>query len=165
MITIKTIPSKYFFSGDIKLSGGKESQVDLDTLTKTQLLDIIEAEITRVLVALGVKEVKPFYSNFGKLSISQRMSPTLSSVGNGADKSNMVEQKKTVSALKKLILNLFVENQDVPAWGWVEPKAIHLMDFLLDIDPSSMLLFVYKIASLFFNSNYIQNFNTFDINQ
>ena len=100
------------------------------------------AEITRVLVALGVKEVKPFYSNFGKLSISQRMSPTLSSVGNGADKSNMVEQKKTVSALKKLILNLFVENQDVPAWGWVEPKAIHLMDFLLDIDPSSMLLFV-----------------------
>ena len=54
MITIKTIPSKYFFSGDINLSGGKESQVDLDILTKTQLLDIIEAEITRVLIVSAI---------------------------------------------------------------------------------------------------------------
>ena len=61
MITIKTIPSKYFFSGDIKLSGGKESQVDLDTLTKTQLLDIIEAEITRVLIVSDIGAVKEKY--------------------------------------------------------------------------------------------------------
>ena len=61
MITIKTIPSKYFFSGNIKLSGGKESQVDLDTLTKTQLLDIIEAEITRVLIVSDIGAVKEKY--------------------------------------------------------------------------------------------------------
>ena len=61
MITIKTIPSKYFFSGDINLSGGKESQVDLDTLTKTQLLDIIEAEITRVLIVSDIGAVKEKY--------------------------------------------------------------------------------------------------------
>ena len=61
MITIKTIPSKYFFSGDINLSGGKESQVDLDTLTKTQLLDIIEAEITRVLIVSDIDAIKEKY--------------------------------------------------------------------------------------------------------
>ena len=61
MITIKTIPSKYFFSGNINLSGGKESQVDLDTLTKTQLLDIIEAEITRVLIVSNIDAVKKQY--------------------------------------------------------------------------------------------------------
>ena len=61
MITIKTIPSKYFFSGNINLSGGKESQVDLDTLTKTQLLDIIEAEITRVLIVSDIDTVKEKY--------------------------------------------------------------------------------------------------------
>ena len=61
MITIKTIPSKYFFSGNITLSGGKESQVDLDTLTKTQLLDIIEAEITRVLIVSDIDAVKKQY--------------------------------------------------------------------------------------------------------
>ena len=61
MITIKTIPSKYFFSGNIKLSGGKESQVNLDTLTKTQLLDIIEAEITRVLIVSDIGAVKEKY--------------------------------------------------------------------------------------------------------
>ena len=61
MITIKTIPSKYFFSGDIILSGGKESQVDLDTLTKTQLLDIIEAEITRVLIVSDIDALKEKY--------------------------------------------------------------------------------------------------------
>lgn len=61
MITIKTIPSKYFFSGDIKLSGGRESQVDLNTLTKTQLLDIIEAEITRVLIVSDIDAIKDKY--------------------------------------------------------------------------------------------------------
>ena len=61
MITIKTIPSKYFFSGNINLSGGKESQVDLDTLTKTQLLDIIEAEITRVLIVSDIDTIKEKY--------------------------------------------------------------------------------------------------------
>ena len=61
MITMKTIPSKFFFSGDIKLSGGKESQVDLDTLTKTQLLDIIEAEITRVLIVSDIDAIKEKY--------------------------------------------------------------------------------------------------------
>ena len=61
MITIKTIPSKYFFSGDINLSGGKESQVDLDTLTKTQVLDIIEAEITRVLIVSDIDAIKEKY--------------------------------------------------------------------------------------------------------
>lgn len=61
MITIKTIPSKYFFSGNINLSGGKESQVDLDTLTKIQLLDIIEAEITRVLIVSDIDAIKEKY--------------------------------------------------------------------------------------------------------
>ena len=51
MITIKTIPSKFFFTGNIRLSGESELSVDLSSLTKTQLLDIIEAEITRDLIA------------------------------------------------------------------------------------------------------------------
>lgn len=60
-ITIKTIPSKYFFTGNIKLTGGKSSLVDLNTLTKTQLLDIIEAEITRDLTVSDIVAVKDKY--------------------------------------------------------------------------------------------------------
>lgn len=61
MITIKTIPSKFFFTGNIRLSGESELSVDLSSLTKTQLLDIIEAEITRDLIVSDIVAVKDKY--------------------------------------------------------------------------------------------------------
>ena len=58
IITIETIPSKYFFSGDIILIGGQSKDIDLSKLTKTQIVDILEAEITRVLVVSDLEKVK-----------------------------------------------------------------------------------------------------------
>lgn len=57
-ITIKTIPSKYFFSGNIILTGGQEVSVDLLKLTETQIVDILEAEITKVLLVSDIEKVK-----------------------------------------------------------------------------------------------------------
>ena len=58
IITIETIPSKYFFSGDIILIGGQSKDIDLSKLTKTQIVDILEAETTKNLLVSDKEKVK-----------------------------------------------------------------------------------------------------------
>lgn len=60
-ITIKTIKSKFFFSGDIYLNMDKEVSLELSKLTKTQLLDIIEAQSMKTLIVSDIDAVKKQY--------------------------------------------------------------------------------------------------------
>ena len=60
-ITIKTIKSKFFFSGDIYLNMDKEVSLELSKLTKTQLLDIIEAQSMKTLIVSNIDAVKKQY--------------------------------------------------------------------------------------------------------
>lgn len=61
IITIKTIKSKFFFSGDIYLNMDKEISLDTLKLTKTQLLDMIEAESMKTLIVSDIDAVKKRY--------------------------------------------------------------------------------------------------------
>lgn len=61
IITIKTIKSKFFFSGDIYLNMDKEISLDTLKLTKTQLLDMIEAESMKTLIVSDIDAVKKQY--------------------------------------------------------------------------------------------------------
>ena len=61
IITIKTIKSKFFFSGDIYLNMDKEVSLELSKLTKTQLLDIIEAQSMKTLIVSNIDAVKKQY--------------------------------------------------------------------------------------------------------
>lgn len=63
MVTIKTIISKRFFSGDINLVGNQEKSLVLENLSKTQLLDIIEAESNRHLIVSDIDLIKEAYKN------------------------------------------------------------------------------------------------------
>lgn len=58
IIKIKTSPSKFFFSGDIYLNTNKELEVDTTKLTKTQLLDIIEAYSLKNLSVSNIAAVR-----------------------------------------------------------------------------------------------------------
>ena len=60
-ITIKTIKSKFFFSGDIYLNMDKEVSLELSKLTETQLLDIIEAQSMKTLIVSNIDAVKKQY--------------------------------------------------------------------------------------------------------
>lgn len=60
-ITIQTIKSKSFFSGNINLSGGRTKEILLEDMTKTQLLDIIEADINGYLNVSDINSVKEAY--------------------------------------------------------------------------------------------------------
>lgn len=60
-ITIKTIKSKFFFSGDIYLNMDKEVGLELSKLTKTQLLDIIDAQGMKNLIVSNIDAVKKQY--------------------------------------------------------------------------------------------------------
>ena len=60
-ITIKTIKSKFFFSGDIYLNMDKEVSLELSKLTETQLLDIIEAQSMKTLIVSDIDAVKKQY--------------------------------------------------------------------------------------------------------
>ena len=60
-ITIKTIKSKFFFSGDIYLNMDKEVSLELSKLTKTQLLDIIEAQSMKTLIVSNIDAVNKQY--------------------------------------------------------------------------------------------------------
>lgn len=62
-ITIKTIPSKAFFSGSINLTGNKQKDLKLEDLSKTQLLDILEAEINKHLIVSDINLVKQTYKD------------------------------------------------------------------------------------------------------
>lgn len=68
IITIETIPSKYFFSGNIILSGGQSKEIDLSKLTKTQILDILEAEITKVLLVSDIEKVNKKFQQISENS-------------------------------------------------------------------------------------------------
>lgn len=60
-VTVRTIKSKNFFSGNINLTGDKQKDLLLDTLTETQLLDIIEAESNSHLIVSDIEAVKEAY--------------------------------------------------------------------------------------------------------
>lgn len=69
IITIKTIKSKFFFSGDIYLNMDKEISLDTLKLTKTQLLDMIEAESMKTLIVSDIDAVKKQYQRLSGSSV------------------------------------------------------------------------------------------------
>lgn len=61
MIKITAGISNYFFSGNIYLSPSQSIDLDASNLTKTQLLDIIEAEFLGNLVVSDIVEIQKQY--------------------------------------------------------------------------------------------------------
>lgn len=87
-VIIKPIVSKRFFSGNINLVGNQQKNLDLKILTKTQLLDIIEAESVGSLIVSDIDLVKQTYKDltstpqFDDSNLKNRISEVETTVGN-----------------------------------------------------------------------------------
>lgn len=103
-ISIKTIKSKFFFSGDIYLIMDKEVSLELDKLTKTQLLDIIEAQSMKNLIVSNINAVKKQYQ-------------ILSGSSEGSDKVLTTRVEKVETTLENLTVG---EVSSVTYWSSAE---------------------------------------------
>lgn len=103
-IIITTNESKFFFSGDIYLNMNESANLMLDKLTKTQLLDIIEANSMKTLAVSNIDAVKKQYQV----------------LSGSSEESNKVLAKR-VTTVEDTLKNLTVgEVSSVTHWGSTE---------------------------------------------
>lgn len=104
---VNLLTSKFFFSGDIYLSPKNSLEVDETRLTKTQLLDIIEAHTLGTLTVSDIDNIKIQYNtltSFNRAEIETQL-------GNLKDKVENLEVNPTVS---DKYLGVFTTSESIP---------------------------------------------------
>ncbi|MEN9578825.1 MAG: hypothetical protein RJA70_1834 [Pseudomonadota bacterium] len=102
-------------------------------------------EVERLLRACGMSPALPSRrEGFSPNQVSETLckahsTPPLERLGNDRE----VQQVDVAPVWQSLAMDLMLGNIDQPLWGWADPKAVHLLEYWLKLDPSLHFILVY----------------------